>query len=224
MARLLKRVRGDSPPAPHSFLPLTPPAAPVAAVKADIGQSAGSAADSIQVPEQPAPCEEFLPRNRAPELTANLAAMRELANSAARTAIVKHQRKSGSQLAFTQSIGAVMTLFCSCAAGYFALRTQSLYAGIGAAVGGLATCYWGGKAARHALKALLLRVPVVESLVQPVSELEVAEDQPEESPVDAMLAALAAEEASNSAAGELGETAASERGGDSGIPVLERMR
>ena len=117
-----------------------------------------------------------------------------------------------------------MTLFCSCAAGYFALRTQSLYAGIGATVGGLATCYWGGKAARHALKALLLRVPVVESLVQPVSEQEIAEDQAEESPVDAMLAALAADEASNSAAGELAGTAANEGGGDSGIPVLERMR
>jgi hypothetical protein len=62
----------------------------------------------------------------------------------------------------------VLTLVCSLVAAYFAYRTNSLYAVIGAVVGGLAASYWGSKALRHAIHAMLLQVPVVKSIALPV--------------------------------------------------------
>jgi len=159
MARLLKRVRGDGSgqPARETFVPPRP--APVADVKP--ASEPGTSMDQAPVESPKLPrVEQFLPRNRPPELNTSMVAMRELANSAARTAIVRHERRSGGQLALTKAVGALLTLACSGIAAYFAYRTQSLYAGIGAAIGGLAGCYWGGKAALQALKAIKLRVPL----------------------------------------------------------------
>ena len=131
------------------------------------------------------PVEQFLPRNRPPELNTSLVAMRELANSAARTAIVHHERRSGGQLALAKAVGALLTLACSGIAAYFAYRTQSLYAGIGAAIGGLAGCYWGGKAALQALQAMKLRVPSENVIALPIPGSQRPESAEYDSPNDA---------------------------------------
>ena len=172
MFRLLKRVRGDAPPpvqprpTAQAQPPAQPPAPPPTAKQGPesesetkiTGEGASSEPSPVAVePEQPP---QFLPRSRAPELTTNLAAMREVANSAARDAIAKHQRRTGGQKALAQSVGAVLTLFCATAAAYFAWRKLSIPAGVGAGIGLLAGLYWGGKAVGYALTALLLRPPL----------------------------------------------------------------
>ena len=169
MARLLRRVRGDAPASAQRFIPpVTPSPTLIAMVPSQADEPVPTATVEMRIePVTDTGPVDFIPRNKARESTSSLAAMRELANSAARTAIVKHERKSGGKLALAKSIGAVLTLVCSLVAAYFAYRTISLYAGIGAAVGGLAACYWGGKALGHALQAMLLQVPVVKSIALP---------------------------------------------------------
>jgi hypothetical protein len=147
---------------------VAPPPALIATVSSQSDESVPTATVEMPiVPVMPTRPSAIMPRNRAPELTSNLAAMREVANSAARTAIVKHARTSGGKLALAKSVGAVLTLVCSLVAAYFAYRTNSMYAGIGAAIGGLAACYWGGKALLYAIHAMLLQAPVVKSIALP---------------------------------------------------------
>jgi hypothetical protein len=86
----------------------------------DIRKSTGRGTVSAQSRVAPAPAEtqpakpvdvtpltslsELAPRSQAPEMGANLAAMRELANSAARGAIELHQQQSGKKRLTTRSI------------------------------------------------------------------------------------------------------------------------
>jgi hypothetical protein len=107
MNRLLQRVRGDdvassyraptsttrtAPPVSRSGPPPQPKPVPsTTASKANIASLLGAAA-------KPAPAtgtmtaEEYVPRSQAPEQSDRLAAMRDLANSSARTAIGRHTR------------------------------------------------------------------------------------------------------------------------------------
>ena len=96
MARLLKRVRGESEPAP---LPPAnpepaemPPAPPEMAAIPEVEQK------TMDAPVAAAPV-EFQPRHRATEKWAdNMEAMRELANQSARTAIkTSDQRRNSSE-------------------------------------------------------------------------------------------------------------------------------
>jgi hypothetical protein len=194
MTRLLKRVRGDAPgqPAEATFAP-PPRPAPVAEARPAAREPA--AVETPVEPVEPLPAEQFLPRNRPPELNTSLVAMRELANSAARTAIVHHERKSGGKLAFTKAVGAGLTLVCSGVAAYFAHRMQSLYGGIGAAIGGLAACYWGGKAALHAVKAMRLRVPSENVIEFPLAAPQAPDSPESDSPSDWEAEAVAAPDA-----------------------------
>jgi chromosome segregation ATPase len=159
MSRLLKRVRGDGPAAGVPAAAPPPPPAP-----ATLAEPEPSEPMTMTMPAniEPVKPEEYLPRNKAPEASTSLAAMRELANSVARTAVVKHQRKSGGRDAMYQSVGALLTLVCSIAAAGFAYRTQSVPTAAGAIVGLLATTYWGGKAARNLLRAMMLKAPTLE--------------------------------------------------------------
>ncbi|MEX2175311.1 MAG: hypothetical protein WD872_13195 [Pirellulaceae bacterium] len=176
MAGLLKRVRGDAP-AGASQSSQAPPVrsnvpAPAPKVESILPEPAqGEAATgSVSPPTQPVVEEEFTPRYPAPELKSGLAAMRELANSAARTAIVKHARRSGGRAALAQSLGAVMTLGCGALAAYWAWRTHSLPAGAGAGIGLAAALYWGGKAAWRGFGAMRLRAP---QWAKPVTTAEI---------------------------------------------------
>lgn len=71
---------------------------------------------------------ELAPRSQAPELNANLAAMRELANSAARNAIETHQQKSGKQRVNMRTINTLMALLVCSGLLYYWTRTGSLIA------------------------------------------------------------------------------------------------
>jgi chromosome segregation ATPase len=153
MARLLTRVRGDSPVGAPGFTPAPAPLAVPAVVPAS------PVVEAPVSPAEPVTPEEYVPRQKAPELNTNMAAMRELANSAARTAIVKHQKRSGHRQALTQSVGALLTLICGLGAALGAHHFHSLPAAAAAALGIAVAMYWGGKAAIHALRMMMLKAP-----------------------------------------------------------------
>ena len=163
MSRLLKRVRGDAPGGVPSFAPAMAPvgpapkpaAKPAAAPKPQTAESQ-PVVHSPQPDPEPVKPEEYLPRQKAPEHSTDLEAMRELANSAARGAIVKAQKRSGNRKAIFNTIGAAMTLTCAIGTGYWAWRVNSVAASAATAIGVIAAAYWGSRALGQALRALLL--------------------------------------------------------------------
>jgi hypothetical protein len=149
MDRLLKRVR-STPPAAGSKAPSA--AAPVEVAP----PPAPSPARVEQIVEEPP---EYLPRTAAPELPANLSAMRELANTAARTAIDRHVRKHTGRQAAGRLVAAGLTIATSALLSYWAWRAHSLQAGVGAGIGGCVGLYWTLAALRRLLGAMRLSRP-----------------------------------------------------------------
>lgn len=133
MERLMKRVRGDAPGAPSDSKPLTgsrPTPPPVVAPPPTIEDTANS---------EPA---EYSPRRMAPELNENLTAMRELANTAARSAIDRHVRQSTVRKAYGKLVGACSTVTASLVLGYWAWHVQSFPASVAGGIGGAVGGYW----------------------------------------------------------------------------------
>ncbi|MCI0359824.1 MAG: hypothetical protein L0211_15210, partial [Planctomycetaceae bacterium] len=118
--------------------------------------------------------------SQSPETPTIMEAMREVANSVARSAIVRHQRDLGNRLAVAQAIGAGMTLVATMAAGWCAYRAQSFFGGVGATIGFVAACFWCGKALGHALKAMLLELPNADAndVADPAAEAETGSSEP----------------------------------------------
>jgi hypothetical protein len=85
---------------------------------------------------------EYCPRRTAPELTTNMSAMRELANTAARSAIDRHVRQHTGKQAAGKLVGACLTVLASGVVGYWAARAHSLPAGVAAAIGGCVGVHW----------------------------------------------------------------------------------
>jgi hypothetical protein len=137
MARLMQRVRGDSPSplidAPDiDALPLVPAASePCSDFKAE--------SEPVARHED---FDERCPRRPVPELATNISAMRELANTAARSAIDRHVRQHTGKQAAGKLLGAGLTIVASGLLGYWAVRAASLPAGVAAVIGGCAGCYW----------------------------------------------------------------------------------
>lgn len=137
MDRLLKRVRGDGDPTQSSgkssssgdSLALAAIAEPLANV-----ESVPTVSDSQAA--------EYSPRRTAPELTSSMSAMRDLANSAARTAIDQHVRLHSSRRATRKLLGACMTVGFSLVMGYWAWRIHSFQAALAAGLGGAIGGYW----------------------------------------------------------------------------------
>jgi hypothetical protein len=130
MSQLLRRVRGEesfvhttsvlssisrpSEPPKSTVEPVAPPPPPV-------------------VDSKPVTPSEYLPRSQAPEQTVDVAAMRELANSAARMAISTHANKhTVKRAAGKLIIGAIASVVASVALGFWALRSGSWIAVCGA--------------------------------------------------------------------------------------------
>ncbi|MCE9526081.1 MAG: hypothetical protein K8R36_08505, partial [Planctomycetales bacterium] len=82
MNRLLSRIRGGNSPVAASSAPPTPQPAP------------SPACDPVTISEKVAEPKEYVPRTLAPEPPERLSLMRELANTAAKSAIHAHARKN----------------------------------------------------------------------------------------------------------------------------------
>jgi len=149
MDRLLKRVRNTPPVATTKIAP-APAMAP---------------ASPAPIPPAPKPeplaeeLPDYLPRTTAPELPANMSAMRELANTAARTAIDQHVRKHSGRQAAGKLVSATLTILTSTLLSYWAWRAHSLHAAVGAGIGGLAGMYWMLAALRRLVGAMRLSRP-----------------------------------------------------------------
>jgi hypothetical protein len=139
MERLMKRVRGDAPVAGRlqpvaAPVELPQPATPESATPEPVQEAAAQPAEE--------PVGDFSPRRTAPELATNMSAMRELANTAARTAIDRHVRQHTGKQAAGKLLGAFLTVAASSLLGYWAVRVQSLPAGAGSLIGGSVGAYW----------------------------------------------------------------------------------
>jgi uncharacterized coiled-coil DUF342 family protein len=179
MERLLKRVRGDST------------ANPSAARKQNSSESANlpqsRSSDPIASGSQPEQAhaaakdenEEFVPRSKAPEATVNLSAMRELANSAARSAINTHARRlTGKSAAARFGAGLLMSGF-SAAVAYWAWTLHLMPAVIGAVAGLLLGTCWLLGALGRLIGMMRLRPPRPTALAKPP---EPAKSEPEKAP------------------------------------------
>jgi hypothetical protein len=154
MDRLLKRVRSAPPsevakPQPAAPRATSPPPVPVA--------PAPSIPASGEHPVEELP--EYLPRTAAPELPANLSAMRELANTAARTAIDRHVRTRTGRQAAGRLLSSSLTIATSVLLSYWAWRAHSLQAAVGAGIGGFVGLYWTLAALRRLFGAMRLSRP-----------------------------------------------------------------
>jgi hypothetical protein len=147
MARLMQRVR--APGAANASSPPPPPVKQSLATQSPAAQTPPAAdraspAEAEVATETPAAQEpiELAPRRAAPELGASLSAMRDLANSAARSAIDQHVRKHTGRQAASRLTGAIVTLCCSIALGFFAWHQNLIYAAAGSVIGGGLAIYW----------------------------------------------------------------------------------
>jgi hypothetical protein len=141
MEQLMKRVRGDAPSVKNQWKPPVGPARQGAPLPAQ--------APVVLEPEQVAPAAEYSPRRTAPELNENLSAMRELANTAARSAIDLHVRQRTVRKAIGKLVGACSTVTASFVLGYWTYQVQSLPAMVAAGIGGAAGAYWTWAAIRR---------------------------------------------------------------------------
>jgi hypothetical protein len=166
MERLMQRVRGDSESAPTSVTqtgvaqtgvtqtrmsqslvkPMT------ASVSPPTAEDVGSTMVAAMMPEDSAESEpasaEAMPRRPAPDLMANLSAMREVANSVAHAAINQHARGKNRKRANRKLFGACLALGGSLVLSYFSWGASSMPGMAGAAAGCTIAMYWMFGAAR----------------------------------------------------------------------------
>jgi hypothetical protein len=150
MERLMQRMRGDEG---AQKVAGAPPVAPIAASPTS-GTGETAAEPSAAGQEQPIAAEpgEFTPRRAAPEVIADMSAMRDIANTAARSAIDRHVRKHTGQQAAGRLLGACLTVSLSAGLGFWAWKTGSLQAAAGSIIGGGLGLHWLLSAARRLFK------------------------------------------------------------------------
>jgi hypothetical protein len=122
MARLLHRVRGISQDQPAAVVRGAPAAArppvfkPAAAVALTESKPASVAAADHPLDAKPLPADQpvmtgpLVARSAPPEAAANIAAMRELANTAARRAISHHAKGRSGRIAASKAFSALLVL------------------------------------------------------------------------------------------------------------------
>lgn len=139
MERLLQRVRGPETPAAPKPAPLFQPLP-------EIAPPTPQPVVTAQPNKQPnMRLEDLSPRNKAPEQNIDLAAMRELANTAARSAIDRHAKRRGGKKAFARVALAAVTLLLSGALAYCSWLSEFLPGTIASGIGifvSTAWCLW----------------------------------------------------------------------------------
>ncbi len=164
MDRLMKRVRGDSTPVESKsslFVKQVEEVAPPPA----------ATPEPSSPPESVEEVAEYSPRRTAPELS-SMSAMRELANTAARSAIDKHVRTHSGKLATGKLFGACLTVCISLVLAYWAWHGRSLPATVGAVIGVCLGLHWTLAAVRRLFSLMKLNRPQEEkpAIVNAVAE------------------------------------------------------
>ncbi len=148
MARLLERMRGGESPSPTP-VQAPPPVAPVTVPIA-------SDQPVVMEPVEPG---EFTPRSQAPEQSAGLSAMRNLANSAARSAIHTHKQRHVQQQAKKRSLIAAISFLGSLSLGIAAYLFDSTLAWPFCGGFGLLFAYMISRACLNAVTHMRLPAP-----------------------------------------------------------------
>ena len=127
MAQLMARVGGSSQPATPPIKPEQPKPAQAAAAAASPSPAATNAAPE-QTQERSVPLDpaEFVPRAVAPEASSNLRALRAVANTSARSAIDRHQRRSFDNKAYICWFIAIVAAIVCFSMAFFAKEIVSL--------------------------------------------------------------------------------------------------
>lgn len=155
MAGLMQRLRGDNSPGPE-----TDDTPYVATQGREFEEEPPTEPTVITAPEpppeQPLDLSEYRPRNLAPESKTDLGALREVANTSARSAIVQHSQKRSGKGAFGKILWASMALLAAISFGFwrFALGPIAM---AGAAISLVAASLWIAQAARMISNACLAR-------------------------------------------------------------------
>lgn len=156
MADLMKRLRGDSTPPP--IVDDTPY---VPAGHRELEDEPNPAPADEPIPEE-APTEEplepseYVPRNVAPESKTDLGALREVANTSARSAIVLHTNKRSGKGAIGKMLRAGIALLAAVAFGFWK-PVMGPVAVAGAAISLVAASFWVAQAARMVSRAAFAR-------------------------------------------------------------------
>jgi hypothetical protein len=151
----MERLRGSSEPEPgDSAAPASIPTLTDKPVLSD------SPTVSNDIP-QTAPVErlnptEYRPRNPAPESKRDLGALRELANSSARSALVRHTTKTGGKTAVGKSLWAAAALLSAVSFFHLQLALGPI-AVAGTAISLVAFLLWGSQAAGSMKRILQAR-------------------------------------------------------------------
>ncbi|MCP4003416.1 MAG: hypothetical protein GY725_04395 [bacterium] len=158
MTGLMQRLRGDDSPRPE--VDDTPYVATQERGFEEEPSAEPTCETAPEPPsEEPFDLSEYRPRNLAPESKTDLGALREVANTSARSAIVQHSQKRSGKGAFGKTVWASMALLAAVSFGLwkFALGPIAL---AGAAISLVAACIWFAQAARMINTACLAkRVP-----------------------------------------------------------------
>jgi hypothetical protein len=179
MERLMQRVRGDAPN--PSRPPLVAALAPQELQQPEVGQPQAEAAAVADEPVRQTTVkpEEFVPRSQAPEQSINLAAMREVANSAARSAIQHHhQKQSRGKQASGRLFTAGILFLGSAGLAYWAWETSSLTTAGGAGVALLAGMLWATRGFGRVLHSLKLSRPDAAAPEAPADDAAAGNDSP----------------------------------------------
>ena len=178
MAQLLKRVRGvgSNYQGPASQAP-----EPVARSAQNVSQHSSPPADEQVQSAQEVPA-KLTRRAPAPELSSDLAAMRELANLSARAAIDQHAYRNWGRAAFGKLTIALLAAGTGAGAVCFAPAPDSMlmYAGLSSFVVAVFWLLQAGILANHVIQASRRRDQFADSSVSDESD-EVTEQVPEES-------------------------------------------
>jgi chromosome segregation ATPase len=176
MSRLLRRVRGEGPPpaVPYQF-----PAQSSAPAPSEPPATSAPPASVVAASQEASAVTPYRPRATAPELSTDLKAMRELANSACRTAIVKHQKHRGGREVLSQLVGIVLALVVSGVVAGVAIALKSWLAGFAALAGFVAVAYWSLRAMVRALQIIRLSSPAVRNSDVDDAAPQIAAGEPE---------------------------------------------
>jgi chromosome segregation ATPase len=163
MSRLLQRVRGDDVASSYRAPTPTvrsnpPPSRPVPTPKAETASPAEADAASSRPMSDTMSAEEFVPRSQAPEGSERMAAMRDLANTTARSAIVRHTRTQWlGRTLIRLGLAAGAAAACVVLILFFAGGTQAALPGAVLAAG--ASVYWAMRTIRNSKELVRTRRP-----------------------------------------------------------------
>jgi hypothetical protein len=169
MQQLMSRVRGDQPAGPNN-VSISGPNPVYKAAAAPLNPAEPILPAAPPQPVTPVKPEEYIPRSQAPEQSISMAAMRELANSQARSAISRHQASQGKQQIGGKLLATVAAIVIGLLAGYWGLQSGSWPALTAAGLCLMISAYWGlqilwlaGSALGQIKKEMMLPRPDVSS-------------------------------------------------------------